>query len=258
MALQLKNISLSYHQNLILSNISINFDESEIVGLVGKNGSGKTSMINIINGLQKPNSGIVSYNGKDINSISIKNRSKFVSVVPQKVNFPPDYKVIDLVYMGRNPYIDFFHMGTKEDLEITYDVMEMTNIINLSDKLISEISGGEMQRVAIAMALNQRAPILLLDEPTSNLDLVHQILVLDLVKKLKTKYNTCIILSIHDLTLASKYCDRVIMLKDGLLFVEGKPSEIFNQKNIEHVFEAKVRINSDPVDDSVLVIPEVI
>ena len=216
MALQLKNISLSYHQNLILSNISINFDESEIVGLVGKNGSGKTSMINIINGLQKPNSGIVSYNGKDINSISIKNRSKFVSVVPQKVNFPPDYKVIDLVYMGRNPYIDFFHMGTKEDLEITYDVMEMTNIINLSDKLISEISGGEMQRVAIAMALNQRAPILLLDEPTSNLDLVHQILVLNLVKKLKAKYNTCIILSIHDLTLASKYCDRVIMLKDGI------------------------------------------
>ena len=258
MALQLKNINLKYHQNLILSNISINFDESEIVGLVGKNGSGKTSMINIINGLQKPNSGIVSYNGKDINSISIKNRSKFVSVVPQKVNFPPDYKVIDLVYMGRNPYIDFFHMGTKEDLEITYDVMEMTNIVNLSDKLISEISGGEMQRVAIAMALNQRAPILLLDEPTSNLDLVHQILVLDWVRKLKTKYNTCIILSIHDLTLASKYCDSVIMLKDGVIFVEGKPSEIFNQQNIEHVFEAKVRINSDPVDDSVVVIPEVI
>ena len=123
-------------------------------------------------------------------------------------------------------------MGTNEDLEITYDVMEMTNIVNLSDKLISEISGGEIQRVAIAMALNQRSPILLLDEPTSNLDLVHQVMVLDLVKKLKNKYNTSIILSIHDLTLASKYCDRIVMLKDGILFAEGKPLEIFNQQNI--------------------------
>ena len=136
--------------------------------------------------------------------------------------------------------------------------MEMTNIVNLSDKLISEISGGEIQRVAIAMALNQRSPILLLDEPTSNLDLVHQVMVLDLVKKLKNKYNTSIILSIHDLTLASKYCDRIVMLKDGILFAEGKPLEIFNQQNIEDVFEAKVRINKDPLDDSILVIPEII
>ena len=178
--------------------------------------------------------------------------------MPQKINFPTDYKVIDLVYMGRNPYIDFFHMGTNEDLEITYDVMEMTNIVNLSDKLISEISGGEIQRVAIAMALNQRSPILLLDEPTSNLDLINQVMVLDLVKKLKNKYNTSIILSIHDLTLASKYCDRIVMLKDGILFAEGKPLEIFNQQNIEDVFEAKVRINKDPLDDSILVIPEII
>ena len=136
--------------------------------------------------------------------------------------------------------------------------MEMTNIVNLSDKLISEISGGEIQRVAIAMALNQRSPILLLDEPTSNLDLINQVMVLDLVKKLKNKYNTSIILSIHDLTLASKYCDRIVMLKDGILFAEGKPLEIFNQQNIEDVFEAKVRINKDPLDDSILVIPEII
>ena len=258
MVLQIRDINLTYNQNLILSNININFNQGEIVGLVGKNGSGKTSMINIINGLQKPTSGIVSYNGENINSMSIKYRSKFISVVPQKINFPTDYKVIDLVYMGRNPYIDFFHMGTNEDLEITYDVMEMTNIVNLSDKLISEISGGEIQRVAIAMALNQRSPILLLDEPTSNLDLINQVMVLDLVKKLKNKYNTSIILSIHDLTLASKYCDRIVMLKDGILFAEGKPLEIFNQQNIEDVFEAKVRINKDPLDDSILVIPEII
>ena len=131
MVLQLKDITLSYHNNLVLSNINLKLSKGEIVGLVGQNGSGKTSMINIINGLQKPSSGVILYNDKNINRISIKNRSKFISVVPQKVNFPLGYRVIDLVFMGRNPYIDFFHIGTNEDLEITYDVMKMTNIVVL-------------------------------------------------------------------------------------------------------------------------------
>ena len=257
MVLELKDINLSYHDRLVLSDINLKFSKGEIVGLVGQNGSGKTSIINIINGIQKPSSGVILYNDKNINRISIKNRSKFISVVPQKINFPLDYRVIDLVFMGRNPYIDFFHIGTNKDLEITYDVMKMTNIIELSEKLISDISGGELQRVSIAMALNQRAPILLLDEPTSHLDLVHQILVLNLLKKLKTNHNICILLSMHDLTLASKYCDRIVMLKNGILFSEGSPEDILTHQNIENVFGIRVRITNDPLDNSLIIIPEV-
>ncbi|MBN19392.1 MAG: ABC transporter [Chloroflexi bacterium] len=257
MGLQLKDISLSYKENLVLSNINIEFDVGEVIGLVGRNGSGKTSLINIMNGLVRPTSGLVLYNGKDINNISIKERAKFISVVPQRINFPADYKVLDLVYMGRNPHMDFFHRATKEDLNNTYEVMKTTNIVGLAHKLISEISGGEMQRVAIAMALNQRAPVLLLDEPTTNLDLVHEVLVLELVKKLNSYPKSCVILSIHDLTLASKYCDKVVMLKNGELFAKGNPKDVFSKENIESVFSTKVRVNKDPIDNSTLITPEV-
>lgn len=241
--IELNNISFAYDESgSVLKDISLKVKRGEFVGILGPNGSGKTTLLKIISGALKPTAGITYLEGKRIENFKHKERAKSIAVVPQESSIPFSFSALEVVLMGRSPYLPFFGFETKEDISIAKEAMSTTDVLQFETRSIQELSGGEKQRVVVARALAQRPNILLLDEPTTYLDIRHQS---DLYRTIKNKNidaHLTVVTVMHDINLASTYCDRIIFIKNGKIIADGIPNDVVKYAMIKEVFETDVYV----------------
>lgn len=255
MLLETRNLHWSYGQQKVLDSINITVKKSCFCGLIGPNGSGKTTLIKNISRILVSQKNSVYIYGKDICQYSSREFSKLVAYVPQNTNVEFEFTAMDVVLMGRSPYLKRFEPESMHDMDIAREAMFLTNTWHLKDKSISKLSGGEKQRVVIARALCQNTEIIILDEPVSHLDLQHQIELMRLLKQLCNEGKKTVIMSIHDLNLASQFCDDIILMNRGKVFDFGNPENIFDAGKIKEVYGIDVMIDKNPVTGKPHVIP---
>lgn len=246
--LKIENIGFSYENNHqeTISNISFSVCRGEFLGIIGPNGSGKTTLLKLISGILKPSRGKIIAFGQELANLSIEKIAQFTSVVPQETSVIFDFKVKEVVFMGRLPFISRINGETIDDYKISRQAMETTKSISLSEKNIHEISGGEKQRVFIAKALAQTPQLILLDEFTSHLDLNFKYEMLNLLKQSLTEKTLSIISVFHDLNLASIASHRLILLNEGKIENIGTPQEVLNEENLQKVYGVKPILINHP------------
>jgi len=255
MKLRVDRIQFYYEARKVLDEINFEADEGEFIGLIGPNGSGKTTLLKIIDGVLKPKVGSVYLDCKRISEFDSRELARELAIVPQTAELGFDLKVFDVVMMGRYPYLGRLSIEGELDEERVKFWMKLTNTLHLAERSIKEISGGEGQRVLIARALAQEPRILLLDEPTANLDLCYQIEIMNLLKELVEKLGLTIICAIHDLNLAARYSDKIILINDGKIKSMGKPVEVLTEENLREVFKVEAKIEYDRDSRSLTIIP---
>ncbi len=254
--LSVKEVECYYRSVKVLDDVCFSLRGGDFVGVLGPNGSGKTTLLRSISRVLKPRRGTILLDGRDIyNDIGVSDVAKRMAVVPQDTSVTFNFTVLDAVLMGRNPHLDRLNVESKADLEIAEEAMKITDTLHLANRLINEISGGERQRVMIARALTQRPEILLLDEPTNHLDIKSQLEVMDLLSSLCRREGILIIAVFHDFNLAARYCNLMIMLKDGRVFSIGRPEDVLTNNNIKEVFGVEAVVKRHPVTDSLYMVP---
>jgi iron complex transport system ATP-binding protein len=257
-AVQVEGLSFRYRtsaergRSWTLERLSFQVAEGEILGIVGPNGSGKSSLLKVIAGLLRPDSGTVLLGGQPTRRLSQQDIARLVAVVPQEYVQVFPFTVAETVLMGRFPHRKprFWSMGlgddTEDDLVCAHQAMIDTDVLSLADRLVSDLSGGERQRVIIARALAQEPKILLLDEPTAFLDINHQIEICSLIGRLRAERRLTVVLVSHDLNVASQHCDRVLMLKEGTLCRIGSPEETIRPDVLRMVYGCEVVVDAHP------------
>lgn len=256
--IKVENLSCGYTNELVLDNVSLNVAPGEMVGVIGPNGSGKTTLIKAITGLVKLKSGSVLIDGDNINSVKSYDKAKKIAVVSQQSE-ELYLTVEEYVLLGRIPYYGRFQLfETKEDRSLARKYIEMMGITQYIDHPLNQMSGGERQLAVIARALTQEPKALLLDEPTSYLDITHQAKVLDLVKKLNKKLGLSVLIVLHDLNLASEYCDRLVLLNQKKVHKAGTPDEVLRYDIIEEVYKTVVVVRNNPITNKpyIFIVPE--
>jgi iron complex transport system ATP-binding protein len=245
--LELRNLTCGYGSKVILKDIVFKVADKELAGVIGPNGSGKTTLLRAVTRVIKPRQGAVLLEGMNIWRMKFKELARKIAVVPQSFE-GTDMSVEDFVLLGRIPHLkrlQFFE--SKDDLEIAERCMKLTDTFKLKDRLMSEMSGGEKQLVLIARALAQEPRLILLDEPTAHLDITHQVGILDLIKKLNRELGLTVIMVLHDLNLASEYCQRLILINEGRIHKTGQPEEVLNYSIIEEVYKTVVVVEKNPI-----------
>jgi iron complex transport system ATP-binding protein len=245
--IEVNSISFRYLQDWVLQDVSFQAGKGEFIGVIGPNGSGKTTLLKILYRLLSPQKGEILYELVSLKKMSRKDIAKKIAVVPQETYPLFPFRVIEIVLMGRSPYLGHLMFESERDLEIAKKAMEWTETLSISDRPIDELSGGERKRVFITRALVQEPEVILLDEPTVNLDIHHQIEFLDLILRLNRERGLTIIMASHDLNLASEFCDRLILLQKGGIYKIGSPGEVITRENIERVYGCGVWVDQNPV-----------
>ena len=253
--LVVENLHFAYNNKSILDGVDLRARVGEFVGVVGPNGVGKTTLMRLISGVLDPTAGSITIGGADLSTLKPAQRARLVSVVPQNPQLPLGFNVADLVLMGRNPYLKLLQWEGRRDLEIVIRAMDLTDTAHLADRSIATLSGGESQRALVAMALAQETPVMLLDEPTSSLDLAHQTGIMDLVRGVQQQRGGTIVVAMHDLTLAAQYCDWLLMLAEGRVYAAGPPEAVLTRENISKVYGADVFILPHPKAGKPVVLP---
>ncbi len=264
-AIVIDDVSVSLGGQRILDGISVDIEDlgssvdqtdsgdgGTFVGLIGPNGAGKTTLLRVLNGSLTPDSGTVRVAGQNVHDLSSKAASRLVATVPQTTSVTFDFPVREVVRMGRTPHRGRFDGWTPADEDAVEEAMARTSVTDFADRSVTEISGGERQRVLIARALAQETPTLLLDEPTASLDINHQVRTLELVDGLVSDGTTAVA-AIHDLNLAAHYCDALILLADGRILSAGDPATVLSEGNLRDAFDAEAVVSRHPVTGSVYV-----
>lgn len=258
MKLLVKNVECYYNSIKALDSVTFTVKEGDIVGILGPNGSGKTTLLRCISGILKPKVGTVLIDEHyEISSLNPRETAQHIAVVPQETFLNFNFKVLDIVLMGRNPYLSTFRFKfeTEHDLEIAYRNMERMGVLHLADRFITDISGGERRRVIIARALTQEPEILLLDEPTTHLDISHQMEIMDLLQQLCLDQKLTVLTVFHDFNLAARYCNKLIMLDKGRIIAQGTVEEVLTEQNLRRVFHVEAKIERHPELNTPYVIP---
>ena len=253
--LRISGIDCYYGSIKALENITFSVKEGEFLGVLGPNGSGKTTLLRAISRTLKPRVGTVFLNDIDIYDMKSKEVARNVAVVPQEAIATFDFTALDIVLMGRNPYIDRFRMESREDLAIAKRVMELTNTWHLADRRVNELSGGEKQLVIIARALTQEPKVLLLDEPTTHLDINHQIEIMDLLREICKEKELVVLAVFHDFNLATRYCDSAMLLNSGRIFSIGPIDTVLTDENIKKVFQVNMIVKRHPITNLLYIVP---
>ncbi|MHA1297914.1 MAG: ABC transporter ATP-binding protein [Candidatus Helarchaeota archaeon] len=254
MSIEVKNLNFSYGKNQVLKNISFKIQKGEFLGIIGPNGSGKTTLLKCIDRLLNPKRGKILIDGIDIKKLKLKELAKKIAYVPQNTSLNFDYTAYEIALMGRNPYIGKFQVETQEDFDVISRIFKLTNCIELANRNFNGLSGGERQKVIFSRALVQEPKILLLDEPTTHLDIYNQIEYMELLKKFQNEGLT-VIMVIHDLNLAAKYCDKLVLMSNGKIYASGSVDEVLTEKNIKDVFNIHVIMHKSSVTDSIHIVP---
>lgn len=252
---QTNNIQAGYDQKTILENINLSIPSNKISIIIGANGSGKSTLLKTLARLIKPTAGQVLLDGKSIYKKPSKELARTLGLLPQSPIVPEGITVADLVGRGRFPHQTFLKGWSKKDYEAVAEALEMMNIAEFADRSIDELSGGQRQRVWIAMALAQQTDILLLDEPTTYLDITYQVEILDLLMDLNKKFGTTIVMVLHDINLSARYADYLFAMKDGSLMAEGAPNDIISSELIKDTFNLDCQVMNDPVSNTPLIVP---
>jgi len=253
--LEARGVECHYGAMKVLSDIDIEAGSGEVVGIIGPNGSGKSTLIKAMSRLLKPTRGAVLIDESEVYGLDTVEVARQMAVVAQEEGSHFDFTVLDIVLMGRTPHMGRFSSENESDIQIALNALEETNTLHLKDRLITELSGGEKQRVMIARALTQQPRFLLLDEPTSHLDINHQIEILSLVKRLAKEKRLIVLVVLHDLSMATFVCDRLVLLKGGEVVALGTPEQVITEKNIRDVFGVEVVVRRSPISSSLYVLP---
>ena len=244
--LDVDSLSYLYDEKIVLDHISLGIKSGEILGILGPNGCGKTTLLKNLNKNLRPHGGCVLIDGTDLESISKKEIAQNIAAVPQSNEIRFAFTVREIVTMGRMPFQEALRGESSADLEIIDKAMEQTGLTEFSDRLINTLSGGERQRAIIARAITQTPKIILMDEPTLHLDINMQFEVLDLIQKLSRENGLAVIIVSHDLPMVTRYCDRIILIHDHKVFAMGTAEEVLTKENMRTVFNVDAELEKDP------------
>lgn len=253
--LHASHLKLGYDNKIIADDLSVAIPDGAFTVIVGPNACGKSTLLRALCRLLKPSAGEVMLDGKNISNFATKALARELGLLPQTSIAPDSITVADLVSRGRYPHQSLLKQWTQADKQAVEAAMAATNVGQLADRSVDELSGGQRQRVWVAMALAQQTPLLLLDEPTTYLDIAHQIELLDLFRQLNREHGQTLIAVLHDLNHACRYADHIIAMRDGKIVAEGKPAKIITAELVERVFGMPCMIIDDPLSHTPLVIP---
>ncbi len=248
-AIDVVSISLTYGNVSVLKEVSFTVNPGEFFVIIGPNGSGKTSLIKSIAGIEKPRSGRIDILGRPLQDYGRKALARIVALVPQTAPADFPFTVAETVLMGRAPHLGLLGMESESDVKIARQVMAFTGVAELADRKIEHLSGGERQRAFVARAVCQSSEILLLDEPTASLDLAYQARLMDLMEALKNDRGATIVMVSHDVNLAALYADRLLLLKDGQIIGQGRPSDVLTYEILEKVYGCTLLVDQSPLGD---------
>ena len=254
--LAIQSLSVRYHQRTVLDKITLEVKCGEVLAIIGPNGAGKSTLIRTISGVLQPWAGKIFIDGQELGRLSPGERARRLAVVPQAIQLPEAYSVYQTVLLGRTAYMNWFGRAASQDHEQVLNALEQTNTLDLADRLVGQLSGGERQRVLLARAIAQGAPYLLLDEPTTFLDLQHQSGLLNLVRKLSMDKNLGVVMVVHDLNLASLYADRVAILSAGHITAQGSPTQVLTEDRLTSIYRVPVHVIPHPDYGTPLILPD--
>lgn len=248
--IEVNSLHCGYGATDVLQDVNLRIPGGEVAGVLGPNGSGKTTLLHVLAGILAPREGSVRVFGKDLKGTSARWRARRMASVAQNaaVTFP--FRCLSVVLMGRYPFLSRWGGYTARDLDQAMNAMERTETLTLADRMISEVSGGEAQRVLIARALTQAPSVLLLDEATSSLDVARKIQVFDLLRRKNREEGTTIICAMHDLNLAALYCDRLMFIKNGAVALDGPTHELFTSHHLSAIYGTRIMVSPHPVTGS--------
>ncbi|WP_201537423.1 ABC transporter ATP-binding protein [Psychrobacter immobilis] len=253
--LQGQSLTLGYSQQAIIEQLDIDIPKGKITVFVGSNGCGKSTLLKAFARLINPKQGQVILNGADIQQRSTSQVARELSILPQSPQAPESMSVYQLVRMGRYPHQNWLKQWSETDEEKVMEALERASLMELKDRLVDSLSGGQRQRAWIAMTLAQDTDVILLDEPTTYLDLAHQIDVLDLLYDLNREQNKTIVMVLHDLNLACRYAHFMVAIADKKVFAQGEPADILDAHNVRHIFGLDCHIAADPIFGTPMCIP---
>jgi len=243
--IKVHTIKVAYDGIVALDGLSLSMAGGEFVGLIGPNGCGKSTLVRVISGIMRPDQGSVELYNRPLAEMTRNEIARTVAIVPQESHFFLDFSCLDVVLMGRNPYLRGFQSESEEDYQVALDAMKVTDTTHLKDRGINEISGGEKQRVVIARALAQKPKALLLDEPTAHLDIDHEIEIFDLLKRLNVEGLTILVVS-HDVNVAAEYCGRILLMVKGKIAAEGRPEDVITPQILRSVYGSRIVVERNP------------
>lgn len=253
--IQTDSLTLSYGDKIIIDQLDLTIPKGEITVFIGANGCGKSTLLRSIARLLKPKGGSVLLSGEDIAKLPTKEVAKRMAILPQSPTAPEGLSVLQLVKQGRYPHQTWLKQWSKEDEAIVENALKATGMLEYKDRLVDELSGGQRQRAWIAMTLAQDTDIVLLDEPTTYLDMTHQIEILDLLFDLNENEGRTIVMVLHDLNLACRYAHNIVAIRDQKVYAQGKPEVVVNCKLVRDVFDMNCEVTVDPLFGTPLCIP---
>ena len=255
--LRAEAVRLAYDAHIVVDDLSLSIPDGKVTAIVGANACGKSTLLRALARLLRPTSGRVLLDGEEIHRVKTKEVARRLGLLPQSSTCPPGILVADLVARGRSPHQRLLQQWSVTDEDTVRDALIATETLDLADRPIDELSGGQRQRVWIAMALAQATPLLLLDEPTTFLDIAHQIDVLDLVADLNQTRQTTVVMVLHDLNQACRYADHIVAMRDGRIVADGQPTEVITAELVEEVFGLECIVITDPLAGTPLVVPRI-
>lgn len=247
--LQAQNLSVSYGKHAIIHNLSLSIPRGKITALIGPNGCGKSTLLKTLVRINRPAAGEVLLEGKSLSSYDDKALARSLSLLPQILVSPEGITVRKLVEYGRSPYVSHWGRLREEDQAIVEQAMRATGVLAFAGQPLDSLSGGQRQRVWIAMVMAQDAEVVMLDEPTTYLDMSHQVELMNLMQKMNHKGKTVVVV-LHDLNQACRYCDHLVVLDQGQLVAQGSPDEVFTESLLSDVFDLNARVFRDPISDT--------
>jgi len=252
----IESLSIKYGTHLALDKVSLQVDPGEVVAVIGPNGAGKSTMIRAVSGILPPVNGRILIDNHPLHKLSTMQRARYLAVVPQARSLPGSFTAYQTVLLGRTPYLGWLGKCGESDHKLVQWALVRTQAEALAHRPVGELSGGEQQRILLARALVQNTPVMLLDEPTTYLDLQHQSSLLNLVRELANEKKLAVLMVLHDLNLASLYADRIVLLVNGRIHAAGTPNQVLTSSNLSSVFQVPVQVIQHPAYGTPLILPD--
>jgi iron complex transport system ATP-binding protein len=254
-ALELDHVSAGYEQNRVIEDLSLAVAEGEMAAFLGPNGAGKSTLLRTLTGLLKPLAGVVSLFGSNVARLKTADRARLIAVVPQEFNTPMAYTVAELAMIGRTALLKPWQQPSPADIQVVERALVYTDVSDLRDRPLDALSGGEKQRAVIAMALAQEPRIIVMDEPTTHLDLNHSLEIMQIIERLNREQGVTVLMTSHDLNLAAEFCRRLILMDHGRVVADGTPAAVLKENTLREVYHCELRIREDTQSGAIFVAP---